>query len=326
VPLYSDGRLVWGTEPGAGTPDTTAPTVPGTPVASSLTPTSVTLSWAASTDTGGSGLAGYDVSEQLVGSDAIFIRPATGASLALTGLSPGRSYQFRVLARDGAGNRSTFSPVLTVTTPPVGEPDTTAPTRPGTPTASAISSSGATLAWGPSTDAVGVTGYRVYREAGATDVLLGTVTGTTYPVTGLSPEVTYQFYVVALDAAGNLSPASAPVAVTTSSAPPTSPCKVGYSVNDWGSGFTGTVTITNTGTATVNGWNLAFTFPGNQRISQGWSATVVQTGAAVTATSLAYNGTLAAGASTSFGFNGSYTGSNPKPLAFTLNGVACTIA
>ncbi|MDH6460314.1 hypothetical protein M2302_000469 [Micromonospora sp. A200] len=55
-------------------------------------------------------------------------------------------------------------------------------------------------------------------------------------------------------------------------------------------------------------------------------ATHRQTGTAVTATNLSYNGTLAPGASTSFGFNGTHTGSNPRPTTFTLNGVTCATA
>jgi hypothetical protein len=101
-------------------------------------------------------------------------------------------------------------------------------------------------------------------------------------------------------------------------------CRVTYATNDWGSGFTATVTIANTGTSTINGWTLKFAFPGNQTVSQGWSATWSQSGSTVTATSLSYNGTLAPGASTSIGFNGAYSGTNPRPTAFTVNGNACT--
>jgi hypothetical protein len=207
--------------------------------------------------------------------------------------------------------------------PAPATPDTTPP---GTPTglaASAVTSSGATLTWNAATDDVGVTGYRVYRESGAADVLLDTVAATTYAVTGLTPGTTYEFYVVAVDAAGNTSAPSAPVSVTTDTTP-TSGCRVTYATTDWNTGFTGTVTITNTGATTIDGWTLAFTFPGGQRITQSWSATVTQSGAAVTATNLSYNGTLAPGASTSFGFTGSHPGNNPRPATFTLNGAACT--
>ncbi|WP_192772217.1 glycoside hydrolase family 9 protein [Plantactinospora soyae] len=202
--------------------------------------------------------------------------------------------------------------------------DTIGPSTPGSLTVSAITPTGATLGWTASTDNVGVAGYRVYREAGATDTLLATVTGTSYPVTGLTSGTAYQFYLLAVDAAGNVSAASTPVSVTTSTVP-ASGCRIGYASNDWGTGFSGTITVTNTGTTTVNGWTLAFGFVAGQRIAQAWSATVTQTGTAVTATNLSYNGTLAPGASTSFGFNGSHTGSNPRPASFTLNGAACAI-
>ncbi|MEV4497183.1 glycoside hydrolase family 9 protein [Micromonospora arborensis] len=326
VPLYSGTTRVWGDEPGPAVPDTTAPTVPGKPVASGLTPRSVTLTWPASTDSGGSGLAGYDVREFLVGGDTVAIRPATGNTLTLSTLLPERTYEFSVAARDGAGNLSAASQVLTVTTPPTGSADTTAPSVPGTPTASAVTATGLSLSWAASTDNVGVTGYRVYREAGATDPLVGSPTGTTLAVTGLTASTAYQFYVVAVDAAGNTSAASAPVAVTTAPAPVGGTCTVGYATTDWSTGFTATVTITNTGTSALNGWTLRFSFPGGQTVSQGWSATVSQSGAAVTATNLSYNGTIAPGSSVSFGFNGAHTGTNPKPTAYTVNNTTCTVA
>ncbi|WP_433532156.1 glycoside hydrolase family 9 protein [Micromonospora sp. CA-263727] len=213
------------------------------------------------------------------------------------------------------------------TDPPPGTGDTTPPSTPGPVTASAITSTGATLTWGPSTDNVGVTGYRVYRGTASGDVLVATVTGTTYPVTGLSPQTTYQFHVVAIDAAGNASPPTAKVSVTTTTASPAPPCRIDYATNDWGTGFTANITITNTGSTAINGWTLTFTFPNSgQRVGQGWSATFQQAGTAVTATSLSYNGTLAPGASTGIGFNGTHTGSNPRPASFTLNGATCTVS
>ncbi|MFJ6197010.1 glycoside hydrolase family 9 protein [Micromonospora sp. NPDC092111] len=337
VPLYAGTTRVWGDEPGTPPADTTPPSVPGTPVASGLTASGVTLTWPAATDTGGSGLAGYDVTQETVGSDALVTHRTTTNSLTLTSLSPARNYRFWVFARDGAGNLSTASPTVAVSTPAGNGPDTSPPTVPGTPTASAVGTNGLTLGWGASTDNVGVTGYRVYRQTWPVDTVVATVAGTSHQVTGLTPATSYTFYVVALDAAGNLSTPSPTVTVTTTGTPPTSPppttpppagaCKIGYAANDWGTGFTANITVTNTGTTTLNNWTLAFTFPNaGQKVAQGWSATYSQTGAAVTATNLSYNGTLAPGASTGIGFNGTHTGSNPKPTAFTLNGVTCAIA
>lgn len=163
------------------------------------------------------------------------------------------------------------------------------------------------------------------------DTAIATVTGTSHPVTGLTPATAYAFYVVALDAAGNPSIPSPTVTVTTTGTPtpttPTGSCKVGYATSDWSTGFTANITITNTGTTVLTGWSLAFAFPtAGQQAGQAWSANVTQTGTAVTASNLSYNGALAPRASTSFGFNGTHPGTNPKPTTFTLNGSPCTIA
>ena len=105
-----------------------------------------------------------------------------------------------------------------------------------------------------------------------------------------------------------------------------STCKVGYSVNQWSGGFTANLTITNTGTSTLNGWTLKFTFPGSQQITQGWNGVFTQSGANVTVTNASYNNTLAPGTSVNPGFNGSWSGSNPNPTGFTLNGSTCSVA
>ncbi|MFC0503099.1 glycoside hydrolase family 6 protein [Micromonospora costi] len=100
-------------------------------------------------------------------------------------------------------------------------------------------------------------------------------------------------------------------------------CEVTYSTNDWPGGFTANITVRNLGDP-VNGWTLGWTFPDSgQRVQQGWSAEFSQSGSQVTARSLSYNGNLGTGASTSIGFNGAWSGSNPKPTSFTLNGVTC---
>jgi hypothetical protein len=85
------------------------------------------------------------------------------------------------------------------------------------------------------------------------------------------------------------------------------------------------MTIGNTSSAAINGWTLVFTFGSDQKVTAGWSGTWTQSGQTVTARDAGYNGTIAAGSSTSTGFNGTWTTSNPTPTAFTLNGTACTI-
>ncbi|GAA4607137.1 hypothetical protein BJY16_006175 [Actinoplanes octamycinicus] len=99
-------------------------------------------------------------------------------------------------------------------------------------------------------------------------------------------------------------------------------CDVTWTANSWNTGFTADVKVTNLGAA-VSSWTLAWDFAGNQQVTSAWNATVRQTGAAVTATSVGWNGSLATGASASFGFQGTYSGSNPAPSAFRFNGVTC---
>ncbi|WP_338492983.1 cellulose binding domain-containing protein [Streptomyces sp. SJL17-4] len=119
---------------------------------------------------------------------------------------------------------------------------------------------------------------------------------------------------------------------TDPTTPPTTPapadCTVAYTLSDWGISFNGSVTIRNTGGTPVQGWQLAFTFPGDQRITQTWNAVPAQNGRAVTASNPSgYNATIAPGASVNFGFSGtSAEGTNGVPAAFTLNGKTCATA
>jgi hypothetical protein len=58
---------------------------------------------------------------------------------------------------------------------------------------------------------------------------------------------------------------------------------------------------------------VTWTYGGTQRVTNGGNATVTQSGTAVRATNLGYNGALAPGASTTFGFQATVSGSNPTP-------------
>lgn len=113
------------------------------------------------------------------------------------------------------------------------------------------------------------------------------------------------------------------LAVTTAQAAAVG-CRVAYSVpSQWGGGFTANVSITNLGDA-LSSWRLVWNFPAGQQVTQAWNATVTMSGAQATAVNVGYNGALATNATVAFGFNGSWTGSNPAPASFALNGVTCT--
>jgi glucuronoarabinoxylan endo-1,4-beta-xylanase len=121
-------------------------------------------------------------------------------------------------------------------------------------------------------------------------------------------------------------PTSSPTPTQT---PPTgTTCAVHYAItNQWPGGFGVNLTITNTGTTAINGWSLQFAFPNGQTITQLWNGSYTQSGANVTITNLSYNATIAPGATLNSppGFNGSWSGSNNAPGAFTLNGAACSV-
>ncbi|GAB3426893.1 cellulase family glycosylhydrolase [Flindersiella endophytica] len=102
-------------------------------------------------------------------------------------------------------------------------------------------------------------------------------------------------------------------------------CSVTYTVQSaWSDGFTANVAITNLGSA-VTSWSLTFDFPdSSQRVTNGWAATWSQSGRQVSAASLDWNGSLGTNASTSIGFVGARSGTNPVPTSFALNGTTCT--
>ncbi|MEU4690551.1 non-reducing end alpha-L-arabinofuranosidase family hydrolase [Actinoplanes sp. NPDC023714] len=118
--------------------------------------------------------------------------------------------------------------------------------------------------------------------------------------------------------------ASAAAAVALPAGAAAAGCSVSYAVSSqWQGGFGANVSITNLGDP-LTGWNLSWTYAAGQTVTQAWNATVTQSGSAVTAVNVGYNGSVATGGTVSFGFNGSWTGSNPAPASFALNGVACT--
>ncbi|MFP2997824.1 fibronectin type III domain-containing protein [Spongiivirga sp. MCCC 1A20706] len=195
-----DYTVVLGDGSGSG-PDTEAPTTPGNLAASNITQTTVDLSWVASSDN--VGVTGYNVYNGTTSLGTV-----TGTTANITGLTADTQYTFNVSAVDAAGNESNQASVTVTTAAPAG--DTEAPTTPGNVTASNVAQTTLDLSWNASSDNVGVTGYNVYN--GSTNI--GTVTGTTANITGLTADTTYTFGVSAIDAAGNES-AQGTVTVTT---------------------------------------------------------------------------------------------------------------
>lgn len=186
---------------------------------------------------------------------------ATGSISPLTFSRPGTvtatvgDLRLNVTPRDAQGKTTglgTFEADCTqdpgqngvVATIKVTAADTQPPTAPGNVRTTAVTTTGASLAWDASTDNVGVTGYEVYEGA----VKVTAVTGTSADLTGLTPGTAYTVTVRARDAAGNLSDASAPLTVTTK--PGTYAYTLKGSSTLKASG--GTIQLTGTATATAD--------------------------------------------------------------------------
>ncbi|WP_228559122.1 cellulose binding domain-containing protein [Catenulispora pinisilvae] len=135
---------------------------------------------------------------------------------------------------------------------------------------------------------------------------------------------TYGVAVTATDSTGVSGAATFSWTISSSGGGGGGTCQVSYVKNEWAGGFTANLTITDTGTAPVNGWTLTFSFPGDQKVTNAWNATVVQSGKAVSATNLSYNAAIAPGGTVQFGFQGTWTSDDTTPTAFALNGSACT--
>ena len=183
-------------------PDIDAPSIPAGLQASAASSTAIDLSWSASSDN--VGVTGYELRR-----DGAIVATVPETNYADMGLQPATAYSYTVSARDAAGNVSAPSSVAQATT--LAAPDTEAPSTPANLQGIATTSSIIALTWDASTDNVGVSGYDVRRDGN----FVATVPGNGFNDFGLTQNSTYSYDVVAFDAAGNRSQASAAVAVTT---------------------------------------------------------------------------------------------------------------
>jgi len=285
-------------------PAPTAPAVPTGLTAAAVSSTQINLAWTASTTVG--------VTYNVYSGSSLIASGVSATSYGVSGLTPNTAYSFTVTTST-ANASSTASNVASATTQAAPTPN-----APSSLTATATSSSQINLAWTASTTA-GVT-YSVF--SGSTQVAT-VVSGMSYNVTGLTASTTYSYTVTAV-LSGTSSAASNAASATTQAAP-AGGCHVAYvDQSDWGTGFTGNISITNTSSKTLSTWTLTWTYSGNQQVYQAWDGTSTQSGEAVTIVNASWNGAIAAGATISgIGFNANYSGSNVAPTTFYLNGVAC---
>ena len=154
----------WSAGAAAQGADTTPPTAPHTLTAGVTGNTQIEVTWRRAQDN--VAVTGYRIYRN--GSSTPHVSLAV-THYTDTGLTPGTTYTYTVRAVDAAGNESAPSGAASARTPGTAPvPDTTPPSTPGTPAATAVSSSRIDLSWSASTDAVGVSGYRIFRNGSTT--------------------------------------------------------------------------------------------------------------------------------------------------------------
>jgi endoglucanase len=115
------------------------------------------------------------------------------------------------------------------------------------------------------------------------------------------------------------SPTASPSASASVGAPGT--CTAVFSLtNSWSGGYQGSVTVT-AGSSAITGWSVRWTFPSGEAVTELWSGSYTVSGQVVTVTNESYNGSLGAGANTSFGFTGSDPGAFTPPASLSCTAV-----
>jgi hypothetical protein len=113
---------------------------------------------------------------------------------------------------------------------------------------------------------------------------------------------------------------------TRTPAPSTLACEVTYTVySDWGTGFVAEVFVKNSSATSINGWQLAWSFGGNQKFVNTWNGLFTQSGQQITVRHADWNKLILAGGTASVGFQASYSGTNARPSSFSLNGKTCSV-
>jgi chitodextrinase len=187
----------------------------------------------------------------LVASDTFVAQPNTNLPLYIGEYFAGPFYTwFGALDEVRLYNRALTSAEVTVIFNGAGSSgDTTPPTTPTNVAVAGMSSTQINVSWTASSDNVGVAGYRVFRNG----VLAGTTASVSFGDQGLLASTTYSYTVVAYDAAGNVSTASAPVSASTQAAPPTTQGLIGYWSFDENAGSVAADTSGNGHNGTVTG-------------------------------------------------------------------------
>jgi len=275
----------------ATTPNTTTqPAVPVSPVVTGTTSSSVSLSWTENNNSDPA--ASYKVYE----GSTVVATPST-TSATITGLAAGSTHTYTVSAVDAAGNESAQSASVTATTQSGATPAVPTGLKVSSTTSSSIS-----LSWTENNNSDPAASYRVYE--GSNVVATSTTTGAT--ISGLAAGSSHAYTVTAVDSAGGESGHSGSVTGITSGGGGGSLSVSLAKTKDWGSGYTDTGTLTNTGSSSVTGWNVQFDLDATENIESTSGVSYSCSAHHCTLTNLSSDATLAPGAKLTFQFSGDY--------------------
>jgi lysophospholipase L1-like esterase len=292
------------------------PGTPGTPVASGITASSVSLAWTASSGT----VSNYQIERCQGSTCTAFVQIGTSATAAFvnSGLTASTTYRYRVRATNSAG-ASPYSGIVNVTTTgSTGCVPTNLIVTGTTP-------SSITLSWSPPPAACNTAGYDVLRAPGASGgsfAVVGQPVNPPFTDSGLPSASTFRYQVRARDTQNNVGPLT-PVLVASTMGGGQGGCAATLTLQTgWGNGYVMQPnSVTNTGTSTITGWTVTFTLPAGHTIIGSWNATVAVSGQTVTARGIAgQNATLGAGASTTWGFQAG----RPNGNTAVPSGATCT--
>jgi endonuclease I/chitodextrinase len=230
--------------------DDEAPSKPTNVADSNATTTSIDLSWTASSDN--VEVTGYNVYV-----DGTFKKTTTATTAQISNLTPGTSYSFEIEAKDQFNNKSAKSSAINAST----LTDTTPPSVPSNVSASNISGTSFKVTWTASTDDTAVTGYTIYVNG----VSKGTISATTYMVTGLTISTSYAVSVSAQDNSGNTSAKSAAINATTTDGSSNGITELFFSEYVEGGGFNKALELMNASNdiISLDGYSLKSAFNGS---------------------------------------------------------------
>ncbi|EHU9303859.1 lytic polysaccharide monooxygenase [Listeria monocytogenes] len=251
--------------------DNEAPTEP-TNLAATTTAKNVSLTWTVSTDN--VGIKGYEILR-----DGVVLGESQTASYEDTAVESNTAYTYTVRAKDFAGNKSTLSDSIDVTTKEAPAVDNEAPTAPKSLMSHGQTETTIALCWQASTDNVEVKNYEIYRN----NTKIATSTKNMFEDTKLASNTSYNYKVYAVDTSGNRSLVSNEITIKTKPLDPLNTWKsdqiyhagdqvyyngVAYTAKWWTKGNTpDTSDVWQTASRDIQIWNAQKAYNGGDKVT-----------------------------------------------------------